>query len=137
MNETTNLFETAARKKFRFNSVQGMLTVELLWDLPLTSKTRACLDDVAKDVNGELKLETEESFVETKTSARKVELQMKLDLVKHIIATKQQENAEALKKEERKEQREKLARLIADKKDETLKGMSEEQLVAELAKLSD
>ena len=44
-----NIFEQAARQKIRFESVLGLLCVEDLWDLPLTSlnSKRANLDDIA------------------------------------------------------------------------------------------
>ena len=45
---TDELFIKAARKKFRFPSKVGMLNVENLWDLPLTSANKASLDDTAR-----------------------------------------------------------------------------------------
>ena len=46
-----NLFLQATREKFRFESSKGDLSVEQLWDLPLTSRTGFDLDTVAKAVN--------------------------------------------------------------------------------------
>ena len=58
-----NLFMQATREKFRFESSKGDLSVEQLWDLPLTSRTGFDLDTVAKAVNADLKASNEESFV--------------------------------------------------------------------------
>ena len=65
-----NLFEIATRQKFTFPSPRGLLNVEQLWDLPLTSirpdgSTRTdsvSLDTVARAVNTQLKAVTEETF---------------------------------------------------------------------------
>ena len=57
-------FEKASRIRLRFDTPQGSLTVEDLWQLPLTSRTgRANLDDIAKSLNRQLKETAEESFV--------------------------------------------------------------------------
>ena len=63
------MFERATREKFRFNSPQGALSAEDLWDLPLTSDraNRANLNDIAKELNKTLKAKNdEEYFVEPK-----------------------------------------------------------------------
>ena len=57
------MFEQASRSKFRFNSSQGLLTTEDLWDLPLTSTRYANLNDIAKELNRTLKATAEEDFV--------------------------------------------------------------------------
>lgn len=84
-----NLFRIAAKQKFRFESVRGDLTLEQLFDLPLTSRTGFDLDTVARTVNNDLKAIGEESFVEPANNAGRLQLQRKLDLVKLVIAEKQ------------------------------------------------
>ena len=49
------MFERAAKRKLRFTSSKGSLSVEDLYDLSLTS-----LDSIAKGVNRQLKAEAEE-----------------------------------------------------------------------------
>lgn len=139
-----NIFEIASRKKFRFPSVVGELTVEQLWDLPLTATTRAPatayrndLDSVAKAVNAELKSVTEESFVNVRPHPAKADLEIKLDIVKHVIAVKMDERAKADAAADRAEKRRKLAEALANKQDESLRNMSEEEIRAKLAELDD
>ena len=44
----SEIFMKATQKKLRFDSTQGLLTVEDLWDLPLTgTNKKANLDDIA------------------------------------------------------------------------------------------
>lgn len=54
------LFELATRQKLRFASPKGLLTVEDLWDLPMTGNTS--LDSVSKLANRDVKVSAEESL---------------------------------------------------------------------------
>ena len=67
------MFEQASRLKLRFTTARGSLSVEDLWDLPLTSTTgKPNLDDIAKSLNRELRATSEEtSFVEPNATPRK------------------------------------------------------------------
>jgi len=45
------MFAFATKKKIRFETSKGLLSVEDLWDLPLTSDNgRPNLDDIAKGI---------------------------------------------------------------------------------------
>lgn len=131
-----NLFEIASRRKFRFASQVGELTVEQLWDLPLTARGPS-LDTVAKTVNNELKSISDESFVVTRPNPRKGELEMMLDIVKHIVAAKIDERDKATAAADRAEKRRKLAEALVNKQDESLRNMTEEEIRAKLAELDD
>lgn len=122
-----SLFENATRRKYKFESAQGLITVEDLWDLDLKSKRGACLDDVAKAVNRQLKTVSEESFVDQPTKGN-TELQEKLEIVKHIIATKQAENEAARQKADRSAQKARVLEILAKKQDDKLSNLSEEEL---------
>lgn len=128
-----NIFEYAAKNKLRFTSSVGSLTVEDLYDLPLQSTKNVSLDSVAKAANNEIKSSQEESFVTT-ASPQNTVAQLKLDIVKHIIADRLEERDRARQAAENKQRREKIADIIADKQDDALKNMSLEELQAELAK---
>lgn len=123
------MFEKATRLKLRFASPQGALSVEDLWDLPLTSASdkRANLNTIAKDINRALKAEAEEDFVNPQPKVNG-NLHLSLDIVKHIIQVRQAENEIAAKATERREQKAKLLELIARKKDAALENESVEKL---------
>ena len=81
------LFENATREKVRFETSRGVISVEDVWDLPLQSKNGFDLDSIAKDVNRQLKASGEESFVKPTTAGDSV-LELKLEIIKHIIKVK-------------------------------------------------
>ena len=131
----SNLFITASRKKFRFASERGDLTVENLWDLPLTSKNGFNLNAVAIGVNAELKGLAEESFVETSTNPRRKDLENMLEIVKYVIAVKQDEAKAATERVAKQELKRKLREAIEAKEGEALQSTSLEDLKAQLAAL--
>lgn len=131
----SNLFITASRKKFRFASERGDLTVENLWDLPLTSKNGFNLNAVAIRVNAELKDLAEESFVETSTNPRRKDLENMLEIVKYVIAVKQDEAKAATERVAKQELKRKLREAIEAKEGEALQSASLEDLKAQLAAL--
>ncbi len=131
-----NIFEIASRRKFRFESVKGPLTVEQLWDLPLTSPltasvtgAKADLDSIARGVNFDLKGVTEESFVNVRPDPRKPDLETKLELVKYIIAEKIKEAAEKTAK------RRTLLDALAAREQAELTSASKEELLKQLEAL--
>lgn len=85
-------FENLTRRKARFSSVRGELTLEQLWELPLISVTGLSLNDVGKGINRALKEVDEESLVENVNNKAVKDLTEKLDAVKYIINVKQEEN---------------------------------------------
>ena len=129
-----NLFEYASQNKLRFPSIKGLLAAEQLWDLPLTAGNGFSLDAVARQVNADLKEISEESFVSTANPERPV-LEAKLDIVKHIIAWKQEQNALKRDAATKAEQREKLRQILRDKKDKSLENLTEAELEARLTEL--
>lgn len=130
-----NLFEQASRTKLRFPSSRGELTVEQLWDLPLQSKSGFDLDTIAKAVNKDLKSRGEESFVSASTDPVKTTLELSLEILKHIIQSKQEENSARLNEAKVRQERERIAGLIDKKQNEALEGETLEQLQARLAAL--
>lgn len=124
---TETMFEAAFRQKLRFDSKVGQLSVEDLWDLPLTSATKANLDAIAVDLNRQLK-GTEESFVSTGT--KNAVLELKFEVVKYIITTRVAENQAKLDERARAERKSQIATLIEQKKAEGLASLSLEELEA-------
>ena len=128
------MFEKSSRLALRFASPQGSLSTEDLWNLPLTSAKGASLDNIAKALNRQIKEADTESFV-VKTSKADAELQLRFDIVKHIIEVKLAENETAKTAAVRRAQKEKLLELKAKKQDEKLSSASEEELDAMIAAL--
>ena len=131
----SNIFEKASRAKLRFPSIKGEITVEQLWDLPLQSKTSFDLDTVAKTVNADLKQAGEESFVSTTSNPGKERLELSMEIVKHVIATRLAENDIARQAVARQEERRRLQEILAQKKDENLKAMDVADIEKRLAEL--
>lgn len=121
------MFEKASRLKLRFETVRGCVGIEDLWDMPLINESGFCLDDVAKAVSRRLKEFQEESFVEKKTGGDD-ELELRLDIIKHIIAVKIADKEEAENAADRKLKKEKLMSVLQRKQDEELEGLSAEDI---------
>ena len=129
------MFEKASRKKIRFDSSKGQLTIEDLWDLPLTSATgRVNLDDTARELYRQLKSGDDISFVVKERKSDEL-IQLKFDIIKHIIEVRVAEAEARSTEKENSLKKQHLLQLISDKQDEALKGKSVEELKAELAKL--
>jgi hypothetical protein len=122
------MFEQATRQKFRFESVKGLLSVEDLWDLPLSSNVgKASLDEVAKSIYQKVQSADNVSFVKKTTDVNAVEV-MKLDIVKHIIAIRIKEQEEAATARENKAKKDRILAIMADKQDENLRNASLDDL---------
>lgn len=130
------MFEEANRLKLRFDTPKGALTAEDLWDLPLTSTTgKANLDDIAKGLFRQLKDEENVSFVSPSKSKDKT-VQMKFDIVKHIIDVRVAERNAAETARQNKEKKDMILGIIAQKENEKLTGASLEELRAMVESLS-
>ena len=129
----SELFERATKQKLRFATARGNITTEDLWDLPLTGAD-VSLDNVAKMINQGLKASEEESFVVTKTKAN-TQLNLAMDITKHIIAVRLQEQEDRENAAARKERKSKILEILAKKEDDALEGKSVAALKKELAEL--
>lgn len=130
------MYKIAAQNKIRFTSNRGLLTVEQLFDLPLSSKSNFDLDTIAKTINKQLKEMGEESFVGVSNPAKK-EMETALEIVKDVIKSKQEENAAQLNKLKKREQQKKILDAIAAKKDQQLSQTSLDELEKQLAELDN
>lgn len=108
-------------------SNRGVLSVEDLWDLSLEQ-----LDPIAINLNKRLKESQTESFIKIRTKDT-TELELKFNIVKHIIDVKLQERIVAA---EKKAKRQKILDLMAKKQDAELESKSYEELAKELEALS-
>ncbi len=122
-NTTDKLFEVATRTKMQF-PYRGMISVIDLWDLTPTQ-----LDTVFKTLNAELKQVSEESLTKVKTTKDK-ELELKVEIVKYIYTVKVSEKEALQEAKAKKEEKQKLMAILADKQDEELKNKSAAEIQA-------
>lgn len=132
-----NIFERATRAKLRFESSVGLLSVEQIWDLPLTAKGgRPSLDALTRAAHLELKNLEEGSFVEVKPNPRKIELELQFEILKHVIASKLADKAAAEKVAENAERKRKLLAALSAKEENELTSMTKEQIEKAIAELN-
>ncbi len=131
------MFERASRMKLRFESTRGLLTVEDLWDLPLTARSASLpsLDDLARTLARKLTDTAHQvSFVLPTTTADE-SLQLQFDVVKHVIEVRMAERAARETQAANREKKQKLLSLIAQKQDAQLSDKSVEELQAMVEEL--
>lgn len=116
-----NIFEIATKNKVRFMH-NGVLSVEDLWDLPLEA-----LDSVYKKLRREVKSTQEESLLAKRSADDKL-TDLKIEIIKHIVITKQNDVDEASKALEKKQLRAKLLDIKAKKDEESLMNKTSEEI---------
>lgn len=122
------MFEKASRLKLRFDSPQGLLTVEDLWDLPLSSPSKkANLDDIARGLFQKLQGTANISFVNRSQQAD-AGVQLGFDLVKHVIDVRMAENEAAATALANKQKKQRILAIIEHKENEALGATSIEDL---------
>lgn len=121
MENKSMLFETATRKKFRF-PYRGKISTEDLWDLSVNH-----LDEIYKSLNKEMKDSCEDSLLET-PSAENEDLAMKIEIIKHIVGVKKAEKEARITEIERADMRRKIMEVKAQRENEKLVNMSDEDL---------
>jgi hypothetical protein len=132
------MFEKAARKKIRFDSPQGQLSVEDLFDLPLTTKrnNQANLDDIAIALDKQLKDANTTSFVKKTITANEI-AKLKFDILLHVIEVRMAEDEAAEQRKVNADKKQRLQALIAQKEMEADGAKSVEELRAELSAMID
>lgn len=139
------MFEKATRAKLRFSTAIGNMTVEDLWDLPLTS-TRSksvSLKDLAAALYKEQRESEVPDFVAMAvsgnpaaiTSSSRSETDLKMEIVIHIIKTKAAEQEQKEAQAKKAEQRRAIHELLAAKQTEELSQKSSEELLKMLEEL--
>ena len=115
----------------QIHTSKGLLSAEDLWDLSLPS-----LDTIAKAVNKKLKEESEESFISAKSSANET-LELKLEVLKHIIGVKLAEKEATKSRMERLAKIHQLKELAVTKANEQLASKSLEEIQKMIAELEE
>lgn len=129
--------ETITRKKVRFATSKGQLSIEDLWDLPLTSTTgKPNLDDIARTLHNQINEGREPTFVESARTQRVDEVtQASFEVVLRIIEVRQAENKANLEAKAKAEQKQKILEILANRQDEALTKKTDTELQALLAGL--
>lgn len=122
------MYKKATQLKLRFPTTIGLLSTEQLWDLNQTK-----LSNLIKDVKKILKKDNDDdlSFLES-TKTVDVENQLRFDILKDIYLTKKKIADDLRETADIKAHNQKILALIAEKKDDSLKGMSIEELEKQL-----
>lgn len=127
-----DLFTKASRMKLRFSTPAGLMSTEDLWDLPL-QKGKVNLDALAVGISNEM-ASTSTSFV-NKTAQKNETLDMKLQIILHIIQTRMEEAEQNEKREVKAQEKARILEIIARKEDASLEGKSLDELKGLLANL--
>ena len=119
---TENIFEMATRNKYRF-PYKGMISVEDLLDLNQTQ-----LDSIYKALNKEVKANQEDSLMFSQTQTD-LDLQAKIEIVRHIYTTKEQDAARRTAAAENAEKKRRILEILEQKQEDSLKNKSEDELL--------
>ena len=123
------IFKKASKKKLRFSTNRGVLSVEQLWDLSkdeirqLVIKAR----EAAKKSSGEVN-DSELSFLDAPAKTKATDDELRFEILKDIYLTKKSAEESAQKKAEAKRNNQKLLDIIARKQDEALEKKSIKEL---------
>ena len=124
-----NMFEQATRLKLRFAvGTRVNLTVENLWDLPLTNVKSEDLDHIAIELQEKLST-NEKSFVVQQSKNKETQLnQLKFDIVKYIIDVRLEEQKVANLERQRAQEIATLKELQKQAKIRDLQNLSSEEI---------
>ena len=124
-----NMFEQATRLKLRFAvGTRVNLTVENLWDLPLTNVKGEDLDHIAIELQEKLST-NEKSFVVQQSKSKETQVnQLKFDIVKYIIDVRLEEQKVANLERQRAQEISTLKELQKQAKIRDLQNLSSEEI---------
>ena len=120
--ELERIVTKTSNKTVLLGILRGMISVEDLWDLKLEQ-----LDEVYKNLMIEIKKANEESLLKSKTKDQTA-LEMKVDIVKHIVNYKIKETETKEQEIKRKAQKQKILEILNEKENQDLQNMSVEEL---------
>lgn len=124
------MYKQAAQLKLRFETPKGVLSAENLFDLSMTD-----LSTTIKKVNAQLKKEqttdNELAFLEG-TDIVESQNSLRFKILKDVYMTKKDARDAAALDYEKKQKKQRIAEIIAKKKEEALENMSIEELEAML-----
>lgn len=126
------MYKKAAQQKLRFETTRGTLSVEQLFDLPLSVLEKA-IRKVREEIKKETQVEDDLSFLNNTTPVDDTN-QLRFDILKDIYVDKSTEIQKAKTAKEDKEHNQRILELIKEKQDKALADKSIEELQAMLKK---
>jgi len=115
------MFEKATRMKLRFN-YKGVCSVEDLWDVPLRD-----LDAMYRSLTKQKRDAEGDSLLETRDRGTEV-LTLQTSIIKHVVEVRLQERKDIEEASAKAAKKQKILSIIAEKQDQSLRDMSEEDL---------
>ena len=128
----TNIWLEAVRKKLRFETPQGSMTLEDLWDLPLTATgNKVSIDTIATAIAN-----AEEKVISV-VQARKTnpDATLRRQIINEIIGIKQAEINEKNNASAKQAEIQQLKEILEQKQAEELKGLDKAEIERRLAAL--
>lgn len=124
------LFASSTRNKDRFKvaGINGLLSVEDLWDLNLKQ-----LDSVAVATRRELR-SVEESFLDD-SKVGDVSLQRRFDVIMFVLNTKKAERDQSRLAAEKQAEKQKLRELLERKRNSALEELSVEEIEKRISEI--
>ena len=126
-----NIFEKASKKKLRFATAKGGVSVEDLWDVPM-----ATLNVIALALDKSLSETANKSFIEDSPTVNSDD-QLRFDVVKSIITTRRANKDAASKSAATKAQNARILEILARKEDAALNDMDPDDLRKLLVQTED
>lgn len=132
------IFKKASKRKLRFSTPRGPLSVEQLWDLNVEEIRQLVImaREEAKKSSGEIN-DSELSFLDSPVKTKATDNELRFEILKDIYLTKKAADEKAQKRAETKRNNQKILDLIARKQDEALEKMSISELEEMLDKTGD
>lgn len=124
------MYKQAAQLKLRFDTPKGQLSVEQLFDLTMTDLSLS-IRKVNATLKKEKAVDDELAFLEGK-DAVETQNSLRFKILKDVYLTKKEARDAAALDYEKKQRNQRIAELIAKKKDEELESKSVEELEAML-----
>ena len=118
-----SIYKEANRRKLRFNTSQGSVSVERLWELSIEE-----LDTLGVAAQTETDNSTKKSLLKKKTSVDEI-AQLKYEIIKDVLFTKAEEREAANDAADKKAHNEKILSLIEKQRNSKLENLSEEELL--------
>ena len=129
-----DFYKIAAQKKLRFNSNRGALTVEQLFDLPLTANNGLSLDDVSREVLAQQPAKVA-SLVTTANKADE-DYDLRILILKDVIAHHTERARLNVEQAQQQARIEAVREELNLRKGQAIKELNTEQLEQELAALT-